>query len=151
MTKEEFARNIKILNDLMPKHAKLETEEEIEGYYQNLKDLSIDSFSRAIGEILLLQKSFYNFPSIREIREKCYQYDKKAILLNKVFQRILLDAIIHENMPNNYQDLIIQSINHIKGWKSLKDIQDNEKEKEEKKYQFITFYLKNKNEIKGEK
>jgi hypothetical protein len=143
MTRQEFAQNMKILNELLPKHARLETEDEIEGYYRALQDISGEAFSKAVGEILLNQKSFYSFPTIREIREICYKYDKKALLLQKAFDKILIDALLYEKQPDMYQNIILKAIDFIGGWNSLKTLKDNDELKKEKLYQFITYYLTN--------
>jgi len=143
MTREEFIEAMQLLNNLLPKHAQLKNPIEVDVYYNSLKDLSKEALSQAIGDILLNQKSFYNFPTIRELRETSYKYDKNAILLNKVFQKLLLDSIVYKDKPDVYHPYIESSLDHIGGWHLLKKIQEDEEEKENKKYQFITYYMQN--------
>jgi len=143
MTKEEFIESMQLLNNLLPKHAQLKNPIEVNVYYNSLKDLTKEALSQAIGDILLNQKSFYNFPTIRELREISYKFDKNAILLNKVFQKLLLDSIIYKDKPDFYHPYIEASLVHIGGWHILKQIQENEEEKNNKRYQFITFYMQN--------
>lgn len=141
MTKEEFARNFEILDASVPKHAKINKKIELDIYMENLKDLSGESFSKAIAYILLNQKTFYQFPTIREIRELCYKYDSKAALFKKAFEKVTVDALVYEYIPENYNSFIKEAINDIGGWKFLKAINSYE-DKKEIEYKFVTILLK---------